>query len=55
MDMLIHRIMQLHYKGVNPIKKIEGNTGEKDLAEEMKRDYGLVKRLRGYSILSIQD
>jgi len=53
--MLIHRITWLPYKGVNPTKEFGGKTREKDLAVRMKRDYGLLKKSRGYSILSITD
>jgi len=44
-DMLIHKITHLPYKGANPAKDFGGNNGEKDLAERMKRDYGLLKKL----------
>lgn len=42
--MLIHRIMHLLYKGTNLAKEFGGKTGEKDLAERLKRDYSLVKK-----------
>jgi len=43
-DMLIHKITQRPYKGVNPAKEFGGKTGEKYLAEKMKKDYGLLKK-----------
>ncbi len=54
MDMLIHRITRLRYKGANPAKEFGGKTGE-NVAEKMKKAYGLLKKSRGYSILSIID
>jgi len=42
--MLIHRIVWLPYNVVNPAKEFGGKTGEKDIAERMKRDYGLLKK-----------
>lgn len=53
--MLIHRITHLPYKGMNPTKEFGGKTGQKDLAKRMNRDYGLMKKSQGYSILSIID
>lgn len=52
-DILIHKIMHLRYKGTNPTKEFGGKTRENDLAERMKRYYGLMKKSRGYSIMSI--
>lgn len=43
-NMLIHKIMHLPYKGANPAQEFGGKTGEKYLAEMMKRDYGLLKK-----------
>ena len=51
--MLIHRITHLPYKGANLVKDFGRKTGEKDLTKRMKRDYSLLKKPRGYSILSI--
>ena len=47
MEMLIHTIKKLPYKGANEAKEFGGKTGEKDLAKMMKRDYGLLKKSRG--------
>jgi len=54
-EMLIHGIMHLPCEGLNLTKAFGENMREKDLVETMKRDYGLVKKLRGYSIFSITD
>lgn len=53
--MFIHRITQLPYKGANPAKEFGGKTREKELADKMKKEYGLIKKSRGYAILSIID
>jgi len=34
----------LPYEGLNLAKEFGRKTGEKDLTEKMKRDYGLVKK-----------
>lgn len=54
-DMLIHRIIQLSYEGLNLTKEFGKKIGEKELAERMNKDYELVKKSCGYSILSISD
>ena len=41
--MLIHRIMWLPHKGVNPTKEFGGKIVEKELADKMKKDYNLLK------------
>jgi len=51
--MLIHKIKHLPYKGVNSAKEFGEKTRKKDHAERMKRDYGLMKKLQGYSIMTI--
>jgi len=52
-DMLIHRITHLPYKGPNSAKEFYGKTGEINLAVKMKRDYNLMEKSQGYSVLSI--
>lgn len=42
-DMLIHIITHFPCEGLNLAKEFGGKTREKDLAEIMKRYYGLVK------------
>ena len=37
-NMLIHRIIHLYYKGMNPAKEFGGKIGKKDIVEIMKRD-----------------
>ena len=54
-DMLIHRIMKLPYKGADPAKEFGGKGGEKELVDRMKIEFGLSKKSGGYSIHSIQD
>lgn len=54
-DMFIHRIKKFPYKGADPAKKFAGKTREKELANKMKKEYGLVKKSWGYSIMSVQD
>jgi len=54
-NMSIHRIMKLTHKGTDPSKEFGGEIDEKELADKMEKEYGLVKKLCGYSILSIQD
>jgi len=53
--MLIHRITHLPHEGLNSAKEFGGKTGEKELVEHMKKYYELVKKARGYSILSINN
>jgi len=53
--MLIHRITKLPYKGADPTKEFGGKSKEKELADKMKTEYGLVKKPCGYSIRSITD
>lgn len=43
--MLIHRITHLSYKGLNLAKEFCKMIGEKDLAERMKKEFVLVKKL----------
>jgi len=45
----------LPYEGLNLAKDFGGKTREKKLTERMKKEYKLVKKLHGYSILSISD
>jgi len=45
--------MWLPYKGVNPAKEFRGKTREKELVDKMKKDYNLLKKSQGYSILFI--
>ena len=52
-DMLIHRIPKLPYNGAHLTKEFGGKTREKELADKMKAEYGLVKKSRSYSIRSI--
>lgn len=54
-DMLIHWITLLPYQGVDPIDAFGGKTKEKQLAYQMKSEFGLVKNSHGYSIHSISD
>lgn len=54
-DMLIHYITKIPYKGVDLAKEFGGKTREKQLANKMKVQYGLIKKLHGYSIHFIQD
>lgn len=53
-DMLIHQITNFP-KGTNHAKEFWGNVKEKDLTDKMKIEIGLIKKLRRYSIHSIQD
>lgn len=55
MDMLIHRIKNLPYKGVDPAKEFGGKSGEKEMEDKMKAEFGLVNKSCGYSIHSIKD
>lgn len=43
----------LPYKGVNPTKEFGGKTGGKELENNMKKECGLIKKSRGYSITPI--
>jgi len=53
--MLTHRITHLPYEGLNPTKDFGQKTREKELAERMRKDYKLVKKSHGYSILYISN
>jgi len=53
MDMLIHSITLLPHSGLNLAKEFSIKTGERDLTEQMKDMFKLVKKALGYSILSI--
>jgi len=53
--MLIHRIILLPYQGVDPMDDFVGKSQEKRLEDQMKRDFGLVKKSRNYAISSISD
>lgn len=44
-DMLIHKITELPYKGVNPAREFGGKPGEKDLEDKMKKEFGLIKKV----------
>ena len=52
-DMLIHRITKFTYKGVEPAKEFGGKRKEKELADRMKIEFGLIKKSHRYSIHSI--
>lgn len=43
-NMMIHRVMELPHKGVDPAKEFARKTGEKELADKMKKEYGLMKK-----------
>lgn len=47
--------MHLPYKGLNSAREFGKKTGEKDLAEKMKKEFSLVKTPCGYSITSINE
>lgn len=53
-DILIHRITEFPCKGVDPTKEFGGESGEKELADKMKLEFGLVKKSHRYSIHFIQ-
>lgn len=44
-NMLIHRITHLPHDGLNPAKEFGRKTWEKELAEWIKKDYELVKKV----------
>jgi len=54
-DMLIHRITLLPHLGLNLAKALHGKTRERDLVENIKDNFKLVKKPHGYSITSITD
>jgi len=43
-DMIIHTITQLPYDGLNPAKEFGRKTGEKDMAERMKKEFDLMNK-----------
>lgn len=43
-NMLIHKITKLTHKGANPAKEFAGKIREKELADKIKKEYGLVKK-----------
>jgi len=52
-DMLIHKIKKLPYKGADPAKEFKGRSKEKELVGKMKIEFGLVKKSCRYTIHSI--
>lgn len=42
-DTLIHRITKLPYKGANASKELGVKTGDKELADKMKKEFGMIK------------
>jgi len=54
-DMLIHWITLLPYQGIDPVDAFIGKSQEKKLADQMKSDFRLVKKLCDYAISSISD
>lgn len=54
MNILIHKITHLPHEGLNLGKEFDGKAGERDLAEKMKKEFELVKKLCDYSITSIK-
>jgi len=53
--MIIQCITKLTYKGADPAKEFGGKSGEKELADKMKVEFGLIKNPRRYYIHSIED
>ena len=53
--MLIHRLTHLSHGGLKQAKAFSREIGERDLAECMKNTYKLVKKVQGYSIMSISN
>lgn len=53
--MLVHRITLLPFEGMNLVDDFVGKSQEKKLEDQMKSDFRLVKKLRGYGISSISD
>ena len=54
-DMPTHRVTKFPHKGADPAKEFAGKIGEKELVDEMKKEYGLVKKSQGYLIIEIKD
>lgn len=54
-DLFIWRITTIPYQGVNPADAFVRKSHEKNLADEMKNDFGLVKKSRGYNISYVND
>lgn len=54
-DMLIHIITLLHYQGEDPVDTFVGKLQEKKLGDQMKSDFGMMKKSRSYDISSILD
>lgn len=54
-DMLIHRITNPIYKGADLAKEFGGKSGERELVDKMKVEFGLIKNSCRYYIRTIQD
>lgn len=54
-DILIWRIIALPYQGANPNDVFVGKSQEKNLVDQMKNDYGIIKKYWGYNIISINN
>lgn len=52
-DMLIHHITRFPNQGVDPAEEFGGKSKEKKLIDRMKGEFGLVKKLNGYTVHSI--
>ena len=54
-DMLFRGITVLPYQGKKPVEEFVGKSQHKTIPKEMKKQYNIVKKSRGYEISSLND